>query len=380
MSRQILPFFLFWAALAASAGAYADEHAALFGRLDGDADGLLEAKEIAPEHARLFERLLRNADEDRDGRLTAAEFTAGLTPSTHPKPIVERRDEARPGSDALRLLLLRIDTDRDAMLTRGEAPPQLRESYDQLAAACDHNKDGQIAFRELVQAAGPATRAAAKISRQAKWDVAEELRLVEAQQGDAAGRFDRQPNPRDLLASPQRIKSLFRELDSNHDGKLVMDEVPEQARQRLGRLLRRADRDRSGDVSLREFTQAAGQANQLMRLAEKPETASTGESAMASDAEIQREPTSRSKLPETASNGNSSEQVASQIVRRMKKRMDKNTDGRISRQEAQGQLSRRFEQADANGDGQIDDGELRRVAEQLQRRLDKADAKAKKSP
>ncbi|MHC4594857.1 MAG: family 16 glycoside hydrolase [Planctomycetota bacterium] len=64
------------------------------------------------------------------------------------------------------------------------------------------------------------------------------------------------------------------------------------------------------------------------------------------------------------------------IVARLRA-MDKDEDGKISRDEAQGQLKRNFDRADSNSDGFIDRKELNQVATRLQRgRADSARAKA----
>lgn len=49
------------------------------------------------------------------------------------------------------------------------------------------------------------------------------------------------------------------------------------------------------------------------------------------------------------------------------RRMDKNDDGKISSDEAQGQLKKNFDRVDTNDDGLIDRGELENLAERLQR-------------
>jgi len=54
-------------------------------------------------------------------------------------------------------------------------------------------------------------------------------------------------------------------------------------------------------------------------------------------------------------------------MRSLRKRMDKNDDGKISSDEAQGQLKKNFDRVDTNGDGLIDRGELENLAERLKR-------------
>jgi len=55
------------------------------------------------------------------------------------------------------------------------------------------------------------------------------------------------------------------------------------------------------------------------------------------------------------------------MTRSLRMRLDKNDDGKISSDEAQGQLKKNFDRVDTNGDGLIDRGELENLAERLQR-------------
>ncbi|MEM6330727.1 MAG: hypothetical protein AAF790_10805, partial [Planctomycetota bacterium] len=94
----------------------------LFGQLDANSDGLVTADEVTNDNRRLYDRLLRRGDRDGDGALSATEFAKALTPDTPAKPIEQTMDREFRGADALRLLLLKLDTNRDTRLTRGEAP------------------------------------------------------------------------------------------------------------------------------------------------------------------------------------------------------------------------------------------------------------------
>lgn len=244
--------------LAPLGGTALGDSAALFARLDADADGLLAQGEVRPEHTRLYARLVRTGDANGDGRLTAEEFATALAPQAPAKPIVAEEALRRPQADALNLLLLRLDTDRDATLTRDEAPRALRGVFDELAESADQDKDGRLVFRELLQGAGQARRLSNRVARSRDWDVPAELAEIKRRQGADGNRFEQRPEARRVPNSQRRVVGLFKQLDANNDGRLQRSELPEASRQRLRGLFRRADADRSGDLTQQEFTAAAG--------------------------------------------------------------------------------------------------------------------------
>ncbi|MCA9241137.1 MAG: hypothetical protein KDA37_13095 [Planctomycetales bacterium] len=345
------------------AAAGAEDFEGLFGRLDANGDALVEAAEVPAEHQRLFARLVRLADSDSDGRLTPEEFAAGLRPSTPPKPIAaaDLPDAARR-TKPLRLLLLKLDTDRDAFLTRDEAPTELSQAFEQLAAACDNDKNGEIAFRELVQNNQQAVRAAQRVARQQRWNVDAELRKVERAQGGAAARFDRPPSPRAVLGNEKRLDSLFKTLDNDSDGALTLAELPEEARGPLDRLLTRADRDNDGRITRQEFRNAGEQLSRAMSLVDRPDGAN--------------KPTPGGAKEGAKDARNQPADGSERIVQQMLRRLDRNGDQQISRDEARGPLARRFDRADSNGDGRIDQRELAAVARIVQSRFDQPGRRA----
>ena len=356
----------------ASAATAADSHAGLFAELDANQDGRIEASEVASPHQRLYARLIRRADANRDGALSLNEFSEGLAPESSGKPIERAANTNIRGADETRLLLLKLDTNGDSRLTRDEAPKEMLSAFDSLLEAVDADKDGQLDRIELSRAGPKLAHAAVRIVRSQDLDVTRELRQIEAVQGTRAERFDRQYDPRQALADPKQAADLFKQFDANGDGRLVVDELPEQISERMAPLLRRADRNRDGGVSQQEFVTTASRLAAFMGRQSSTPASNSSPAMMESDDKV----TAESFSMRSTDTPPASKSVASRLVRRMVSRSDRNKDGVVQRNEARGRLAERFGEADINGDGQLDKNELAMIAEVLGRRLKAADAKA----
>ena len=206
---------------------------ATFAQLDANKDGLLTTDEIPADKKRLFERLLRTSDKNSDGKLSLEEFTVGL----QPKP---GRTEAAPldgaeGGRRPERLFARLDANGDGKVTADEVPEPLREMFKRMLARGDKDGDGTLSKEEFLQAGPPDGALAGK---PAGSDLA-------ANKKGPEGR----PNP--ML--------LFRRMDKNGDGKLTLDEVPEERRPMIKRLIERADKNGDKSLSLEEFSAGLGE-------------------------------------------------------------------------------------------------------------------------
>ena len=196
---------------------------ATFAQLDANKDGQLTSDEIPEDQKRLFERLLRTADKNNDGRLSAEEFAAGLKPAQRTgaddssRGGKGRRGEGRPAPEKI---FQRLDANGDGKLTLDEVPEERKERFKPLFARGDKNGDGALdraEFRDAF-AAPPDAPAGGP---------------PEGRGGDA--------------------KRFFSRLDKNSDGKITADEVPEERRAFVERLIRRGDKDGDLALSLEEF-------------------------------------------------------------------------------------------------------------------------------
>ncbi|MBI3839760.1 MAG: EF-hand domain-containing protein [Planctomycetia bacterium] len=201
----------------------AADPAAMFAQLDTNQDGQLTSDEIPAEKKRLFERLLRLADKNGDGKLSRDEFTAGI----QRKP--ERPDAAKTAGDAGERpspeeMFKRLDANGDGKVTLDEVPEPRKAMFKGLLAHADKDGDGALAEQEFIQG-------------------------LQALRGQHVGKPGNEKRPE----GGPRPEQVFRRLDKNGDGKLTLDEVPEERRPMFERIFRRADKDGDKVLTLEEF-------------------------------------------------------------------------------------------------------------------------------
>ncbi len=324
--RILIPVVLL--VLLLSSAALGDEHADLFARLDTDADGQLTEAEIPASSAPLFHRLVRNADANRDGQLSFAEFQDGLTPHRPAKPLPEKADNKLPGSDALLLMLVLMDRNADLVIKAGEVPANMRPLYDDFAELMNLKDRRRLRIPQLRQQAIRYSGMASRFAAREGIDVEVELALLTDKQWAYLERLRTSLRPGEGMASPENALMLFAELDTDGDGKVTAEEVPESFADRFAELLQRADRNEDKQLSEQEFKTFSER--------------------------ITRMEDNRPPLAET-----------NQRVDQLLRQADADGDGQLSRREAPRRIANRFEKIDRNSDGFLDREELSRAVEIL---------------
>ena len=284
------PSFAALVGLFITAFAFADE-GDVFDRLDKNSDGQLQVGEIDSEDERLFRRLLRLGDADEDGQISKEEFVAETTRDVRDVAPTGGRSSAfanRP-QFSLEQLLTRLDRNKDSKLSKDETPERMRENF----ARIDQNSDGFIDGQEL-------------------------RRIGEAMRSRGGNDPSRSPQGNPQFAT--MAARVFKERDTNEDGRISIDEVPQQRRAGFRRLLERHDVDPEVGLTQEQFTKAMAQFTPQRRQA-------------------------------PAGGG---------LAQRLKE-ADANEDGKLSRDELPQQLRPLFDRWDGNSDGLLDEAELRRL-------------------
>ncbi|MBI2823546.1 MAG: EF-hand domain-containing protein [Planctomycetia bacterium] len=290
--------------------------------------------------------------------------------------------EAAAGPDAAGLFK-QLDANSDGFVTEDEVPADKQRLLRRLMRTADKDKDGKLSGEEF--AAG---------LQGSRPERTQEAGAEPPRRPGGDGR----PDP----------AALFRRMDTNGDGKVTKDEVPEERRERFGRMMELADRDGDGTLTLEEFTKVAdrlpgrpGQGTAGARPqgrpgqggpGERPDGPSEGDAvfrALDKDGdgklsadEIRKATDSLAALDKdgdgsitiaelrrarpTGPSGSSDggRPNPEMFVRRIMNG-DKNGDGKLSQDELPERLRGAFERLDANHDGLVDEGELKAGLERL---------------
>lgn len=253
----------------------------LFKRLDKNSDGKITKEEVPEEQRRFFDRSVRVGDKDGDGSLTKDEFLqASKPPESGSIPL---NPAGGPGGDRrgdFRQRFEMMDRNKDGKVTLDEVPEQFR---DRIKPIFDRLGKTELNLEEFGRASGGP--------------------------GGPEGR----PEP----------GAFFARLDKNGDGKLTKDEVPDEMKDRLAQAFERLG---TNEISREQFVEMS------RRLMGQPGN-----------------PGGQPPQP----NGDGPRFPLPAFFRQL----DTNNDGRLSKEEL-AKAADKFADLDENGDGQLDPREL----------------------
>lgn len=285
-------------AMADEPGGNNPEREALFDKLDTDKNGSLSADEIPEAQKRLFERLLRSSDKDKNGELTREEFLA----ATKEEPRRPAEDRPREGGQEAAERFKQLDKNGDGKLSEDEVPEERRQGFARLLEFADKDGDKALTFTEFTTG----------------------MARARGDGGQQPRRPDGPPDGRRPPPPPATAGMLFRALDTDADGMLSASEIAAASS-----ALKKLDRNEDGSISRSE----AGLAG--------PETAGgRGE-------------------PRGPREGGMPD------ARFIIERNDKNSDKKLSKEEAPEWMVRVFERIDTNGDTFIDIAEIEQAARNM---------------
>lgn len=293
-----------------------EKAANLFKQLDKNNDGKVVADEVSEDQARFFERLVRLGDADKDGELTQAEFTKATSETVDAAPAGRNPAGAdrRPGNTEGRQFeaaefFKRLDKNGDGKLAKSELPEQFAE---RLAPAFEKLGKDALTLQEFQQLRQGMERAGA---------------------GQTGGRPGQLGNP----------EETFKRLDTNGDGKLTVDEAPDQGRRMVAAILERSGKGRDGSLTMQEFQTAVTQFNRAQQNG-RPDG---GDKRPEGDRPIQDGAMRRPGDGDRPTNGGPA----------FLRILDTNHDGRLTRDELAKAVVL-LERLDQNHDGALDGREL----------------------
>jgi Ca2+-binding EF-hand superfamily protein len=301
----------------------------LFAGLDANADGQVTSQEAGKQHRLLFRRLLRTSDENRDGKLNARELATGLEPVRADKAPVEKLDSRLPGSDALLVLVAKMDAHADRQLEADEIPGDYKATFARMLELGDANKDGRLESREIAQAGPQLALAAAMEAGRRRMDVPAELARLSKSQLEALTSMDAYARPAEMMAGAGQVDAMFARWDANGDKLVSPEEAPGPFADRLQKMMPRIDRDGDGKLSKAEFTEMARRLSAF------------------------EQPVDPKAVKRT--------------VRQLLKRFDRDGNGQLSVQEVPRRMAANFDRSDQDANGQLDASELETAAQTINR-------------
>ena len=247
---------------------------------------------------------------------TIAAVTAVLAPAFAETPAIQRITNTAQ-------LFQTLDADRDGLLRDAEIDPQHERLFRRLLNYADSNGDGALNAEEWSQGLNPP-----KVNRP----------------------LEKLPEP---VSEEEKPSAIFARLDRNNNYEIDQNELPQALQPTWERFKKIADQNGNGAINRREFIRNYPRLSRQFFQETDPKRRST--LAMKQDTTEQ---------PAKAVQ-------AGDLLKRAR-RLDRNGDGPLSREEARGPLAKHFEKIDADGNGTLDEAELADAADEFTQRRNRA--------
>jgi len=325
----------------------------LFGKLDKNGDGTLTSDEIDEKSKKHFDRLIRIGDANGDGQLTQKEFTRAQN-KKNPKVEAQGRDGRGPKGgkrfDPKKRFEM-LDRNGDGKLTKDELDER-PERFVKALFGGEGDEQESLSKDEFVERLGKLRErfAGRKKGRQADGRPGAQGRRGKPGGGPGDAGDRRRPGGRPDFGEggPRHVPVIFRVLDANDDGKISKQELAKAA-DKFDKL----DENDDGSLDPRELLgppphgrRGEGPPRQFGKKGEGPARRPDGAKGKAG----------RQGGPKRKAGG------AGKNVEKRFKKLDSDSDGKISKSEAPKKLKKRFDKLDANADGAVDLEEFKKAA------------------
>ncbi len=281
----------------------------IFQQLDKNSDGSVTADEVPEDKKRFFDHLIRLGDQDKDGKLTQKEFEAGLNKEKDKFPAVTGPEQNRGRRD-FQSFMTRMDRNGDKKFSKDEIPEPLRERFAPLFKRLDKE---EISLEDLKQF-GRTMR----------------------------GKRDGDKNTKNPQRNMSEISDrMFQRLDSNQDGKLSLDEVPERGKRLIQRIYEQTGKEKGESISKKEFTEAFAKF--------RPQRRPDGQPGANNKQEMKRPGRRDSQMNRRRGDAAGNRPPTPAFF----KTLDTNEDGKLSKDELI-KVKDQFDKLDRNGDGLLD--------------------------
>ncbi len=254
--------------------------------------------------------------------------------------IALRAAETNVATDDSAALFDKLDANHDGRLSESEIPDEKKRLFARLLRLAGKKPSGELTREEFVSQL-KATNAAEspKTDSPDKSKTVDKPKTADKPKSAVDSKATGSPKPPVSPVTAQTEKPaidperIFDRLDAKHTGKVSVEDVPEDRREMLKKVLKEAGKSQNGSLDREEFVKAM---KALLAKRAKAETAGA------------------TPAPKFGSGEFDVDQAVKRIMT-----LSKRSDGKLTIAEVPERLKDRFDKIDANHDGLVDEPELR---------------------